>query len=198
MSAQELLASSPLQQIISPWLVRSKDQTVLAQLCSLTRMGEKAVEGIKQLVDLINEGEGCSLWLDLWHANLPDATALHAIILSWKHLKDHNNHLIIVDPSELSHDLLKLVRFDVVLDIRPELFSLRSAQAHPVEAGLLKAIHREPGEMAHRWVLADWLEDQGDPRSEPVRLLSSFAELEIKRTGNYEPDETDLLMRFGP
>src|SRR5437870_2054286 len=66
----------------------------------------------------------------------------------------------------------------------------QEGQAMNMEQALLQAIHDSPDDEAPWLVLADWLEDQADPRAELVR--ASFA----LRTGRAGADRPVLEERL--
>ena len=47
------------------------------------------------------------------------------------------------------------------------------------EVAFLGAVRRDPGDLALRLVYADWLEEQGDPRAELVRIEEEMHELPV-------------------
>jgi uncharacterized protein (TIGR02996 family) len=68
--------------------------------------------------------------------------------------------------------------------------STSCARAGPVLHGLLGDIKANPDDDALRLILADWLEEQGDPRGEHVRLQCQLARMEED-----DPDREALAMR---
>src|SRR5262245_51645294 len=67
------------------------------------------------------------------------------------------------------------------------------------QAALLAAIRAEPEEDMLRLVFADWLEEQGDPRAEFIRLQCSLASMaqDDPRWQELERREEELLRQHG-
>jgi uncharacterized protein (TIGR02996 family) len=65
------------------------------------------------------------------------------------------------------------------------------AQGRPVLHGLLDDIKANPDDDALRLILADWLEEQGDPRGEHIRL-----QVQLSRMEEDDPDREALAVRI--
>jgi uncharacterized protein (TIGR02996 family) len=74
------------------------------------------------------------------------------------------------------------------------------------EEAFLWSIIEEPGDDAHRLIYADWLEEQGDPRGELIRIRSQLAriptnhsrrrELEAREQGLWEAHKGNWLEEY--
>ena len=70
----------------------------------------------------------------------------------------------------------------------------------PLEAAFLRAVLADPADDAPRLIYADWLDEQGDPRGEFVRVQCRLAQLPAghEAVGDLRRREKELLDRCEP
>lgn len=177
-------------------LIRGRNHVALAQFVSGQLFDfEHFLSSRDTIVDILRREGVELLWFDLWNIRYLSSAGLYALITIWKYLRDAGHQWLLCEPSPEVREILSLFRLDQLWKIQKEVFARNLRKLENEEQGFLKAIRKDPGELAHRWVYSDWLDERDDSRAELVRLLSHFAEERASKFGEYVPDHKDLLTR---